>query len=227
VSLGTPRLHLRRADSTNERARAIAQAGAVHGALVTAAEQTAGRGRQGRAWVAPPGRALLMSLVLRSWPQLVPLAAGVAVAETAGAEAAIKWPNDVLIGGRKVAGILVEARPQAGWTVLGAGINVAVRPADLPSELAATAGTLGRDPKDVDAVLADLLTALERWLVATDAEVLAAVRARDALAGADVSWSGGRGVARGIDDAGRLLVSATDGSEQALEAGEVHLLRPA
>jgi BirA family biotin operon repressor/biotin-[acetyl-CoA-carboxylase] ligase len=227
VSLGTPRLHLRRVDSTNERARAIAQDGAPHGALVTADEQTAGRGRQGRVWVAPPGRALLMSLVLRTWSPLLPLAAGVAVAETAGGEATIKWPNDVLVDGRKIAGILVEARPQAGWTVLGAGINVAVRPEDLPPELEATAGTLAREPADVGTVLAELLTSLERWLAATETEILAAVRARDALEGAEVSWSGGRGVACGIDDSGRLLVSAEDGAEHRLQAGEVHLLRPA
>ena len=227
MSLGTPRLHLRRVDSTNERARAIAQNGAPHGALVTAAEQTAGRGRQGRVWVAPPGRALLMSLVLRTWPPLLPLAAGVAVAETAGAEAAIKWPNDVLLAGRKIAGILVEARPQAGWTVLGAGINVAVRPEDLPPELEAIAGTLGREPEEVEAVLAKLLTSLERWLAAGETEILEAVRARDALMGAEVGWSGGRGVASGIDDSGRLLVSAAGGEEHALHAGEVHLLPPA
>jgi BirA family biotin operon repressor/biotin-[acetyl-CoA-carboxylase] ligase len=227
VSLGTPRLHLRRVDSTNERARALAQDGAPHGTLVTAAEQTAGRGRQGRLWVAPPGSALLMSLVLRAWPPLLPLAAGVAVAETAGGEAAIKWPNDVLVGGRKVAGILVEARTQAGWAVLGAGINVAVRLEDLPPELQSIAGTLDRQPEDVEGVLAELVGSLERWLAATDAEILEAVRARDALAGAAVSWSGGHGVARGIDDGGRLLVSAAGGEEHALEAGEVHLVRPA
>jgi BirA family transcriptional regulator, biotin operon repressor / biotin---[acetyl-CoA-carboxylase] ligase len=227
VSLGTPRLHLRRVDSTNERARAIAQDGAPHGALVTAAEQTAGRGRQGRVWVAPRGRALLMSVVLRTWPPLLPLAAGVAVAETAGGEAVLNWPNDVLLGGLKIAGILVEARAQAGWTVLGAGINVAVRAEDLPPELEAIAGTLGREPEDVEAVLAELLTSLERWLAATETEILEAVRARDALAGAEVSWSGGRGVAHGIDDSGRLLVSAAGGEEHALQAGEVHLLRPA
>jgi BirA family biotin operon repressor/biotin-[acetyl-CoA-carboxylase] ligase len=168
-----------------------------------------------------------MSLVLRVWPPLLPLAAGVAVAETAGGDAAIKWPNDVLVGGRKVAGILVEARTQAGWAVLGAGINVAVRLEDLPPELQSIAGTLDRQPEDVEGVLAELVESLERWLAATDAEILAAVRARDALAGAAVSWSGGHGVARGIDNGGRLLVSAAGGEEHALEAGEVHLVRPA
>src|SRR5713226_7548756 len=98
--LGTPRLHLRRTDSTNERARTLAAAGAVHGTLVTADAQTAGRGRQGRAWIAPAGRALLMSLVLREPPRLLPLLAAVAVSdvvEQAGSAALVKWPNDVLL----------------------------------------------------------------------------------------------------------------------------------
>src|SRR5437588_4212520 len=109
--LGTPRIHFRRIDSTNARAQVLAAAGAPHGTLVTAREQTAGRGRQGRTWSAPPGRALLSSLVVRDPPRLLPLAAGVAVAELAGEDSLLKWPNDVLIAGRKVAGILVEGRP--------------------------------------------------------------------------------------------------------------------
>src|SRR3954467_1525943 len=128
--LGTPRLHLRVTDSTSDRARELAGAGAPHGTLVTAAEQTAGRGRQGRTWSAPPGRALLMSLVLREWPRLLPLAAALAVAEVAGEATTLKWPNDVLLDSRKVAGILVEGRPQEGWMVLGIGLNVALAPDD-------------------------------------------------------------------------------------------------
>src|SRR6201989_3427740 len=162
--LGTPRLHLRATTSTNDRARALAAARAPHGTLVTAGEQTAGRGRQGRTWSAPPGRALLMSLVLRAPDRMLPLAAAVAVAEAAGPEAAIKWPNDVLLDGRKVAGILAEARPQDGWAVLGVGLNVAVRIEDLPEDLRATRGTLGLAPRDVEPVLARLLAALERAL---------------------------------------------------------------
>ena len=224
--LGHPRLHLRRTDSTNERARALAAAGAPHGALVTAAEQTAGRGRQGRTWTAPPGRALLLSLVLRvDAPALVPLQAGVAVAEAVGDAARIKWPNDVHVVGRKVAGILVEGRPQEGWAVLGIGLNVAVAPDDFPPELRATAGTLGRAPADLEPTLHALLRALERWLAADQATVIAAWRERDALAGRPVSWSDGSGKAVGIDDAGRLLVGTSSGTVT-LDAGEVHLRRP-
>src|SRR5947209_17705502 len=114
--LGTPHLHLRRTGSTNEQARRLAAAGAVHGTLVTATEQSAGRGRQGRAWIAPPGRALLMSLVIRKPHRLLPLAAAVAVSDVveraSSAASLVKWPHDVLLGDRrKAAGIPVEGRP--------------------------------------------------------------------------------------------------------------------
>jgi BirA family transcriptional regulator, biotin operon repressor / biotin---[acetyl-CoA-carboxylase] ligase len=221
-TLGSPRLHLRRTASTNQHARELAVAGAPHGTLVTASEQTAGRGRQGRTWVAPPGRALLMSLVLRPPRRLLPLAAGVAVAELAGPQAAVKWPNDVLVAGRKIAGILVEGRPQEGWAVLGIGVNVALASEDFPAGLRETAGTLGLAPVAVEPTLCRLLEQLERWLTVDEATVLEAVRARDALADRQVSWAGGTGRAGGIDGDGRLVV-ITDAGRVALDAGEVHL----
>src|ERR1700759_3818688 len=122
--IGAPRVHWRRTDSTNERARALAAGGAPHGTLVTAHEQTAGRGRQGREWIAPPGAALLMSVVITELSELLPLAAALAVCDVLALEAAIKWPNDVQVDGEKLAGILVEGRPQEGWAVLGIGLNV-------------------------------------------------------------------------------------------------------
>ncbi len=221
-TLGSPRLHLRSTASTNERARELATAGAPHGTLVTAAEQTAGRGRQGRTWVAPAGRALLMSLVLREPRRLLPLAAGVAVAELVGPNAMVKWPNDVLAADRKVAGILVEGRPQEGWAVLGIGVNVALAMEDFPPELRSTAGTLGLDPQALEPTLQALLARLGYWLPADEERVLAAVRERDALAGRRVSWAGGSGRAGGIDGDGRLVVD-TDTGHVALDAGEVHL----
>lgn len=222
MQIGQPRLHFRRTDSTNARARELARDGAVHGTLVTATEQSAGRGRQGRTWSAPAGQALLMSVVLREWPALLPLAVAVAVAEVAGEQARIKWPNDILLDDVKVAGILVEAQPQPGWAVAGVGLNVAVQVAALPPELHATAGTLGRAPADVEPTLRALLAQLERWLAAPAPELLSAYRARDALAGRTVSWSGGEGRAAGIDEGGRLLVETAEG-RTALDAGEVHL----
>jgi BirA family biotin operon repressor/biotin-[acetyl-CoA-carboxylase] ligase len=225
TALGTPRLHLRVTTSTNDRARELAQAGAPHGTLLTATEQTAGRGRQGRTWTAPAGRALLMSIVLRETPALLPLAAALAVAEVAGGDARIKWPNDVLVDERKVAGILAEARVQEGWAVVGIGLNVALRVEDLPAELHATAGTLGLSPADVEPTLQRLLGALERALALDDAALLDAYRARDGLRGREVRWAGGRGRAAGIDGAGRLVVELPKGGRTALNAGEVHLER--
>jgi BirA family biotin operon repressor/biotin-[acetyl-CoA-carboxylase] ligase len=223
LRLGSPRLHLRRTDSTNERARRLARAGAAHGTLVTAAEQTAGRGRQGRAWTAPPGRALLMSIVLRDWPVLLPLAAGVAVTDAIDRGARVKWPNDVLLEGRKVAGILVEARPQEGWAVLGIGLNVALHSDDFPPELREGAATLGLEASAIEPLLASLLAALERRLVESSDDVLEALRARDGLRDRQISWAGGSGRGGGIDAQGRLVVVQPSGERVALEAGEVHL----
>jgi BirA family transcriptional regulator, biotin operon repressor / biotin---[acetyl-CoA-carboxylase] ligase len=224
-ALGRPRLHLRLTTSTNDRARELARAGAPHGAVVTAREQSAGRGRQGRTWSAPAGSALLMSLVLRDAPALLPLAAGVAVAEVAGPAARVKWPNDVLLDGRKVAGILAEGRPQDGWAVLGIGLNVAVRIDDLPPELHETAGTLGLAPAELEPTLTRLLDALERALALDAAALLDAYRDRDALRGRDVEWAQGSGRAAGIDGEGRLVIELAGGERTALSAGEVHLVR--
>jgi BirA family biotin operon repressor/biotin-[acetyl-CoA-carboxylase] ligase len=222
VVLGRPRLHLRVVNSTNQRARELAAAGAPHGTLVTASEQSAGRGRQGRVWSAPAGRALLCSLVVRRPPRLLPLAGGVAVAELAGEEVRLKWPNDILRDGRKLAGILVEGRPQERWAVLGIGLNVALRAEDFPPELAGRAGTLGLPAEALEPTLERLLDRLDRWLTAESEAVLEAVRERDALLGRDVRWAGGEGRGAGIDSEGRLLVATSTG-RVALDAGEVHL----
>ena len=222
--LGRPRRHERVTGSTSDVARALAATGAPHGMLVTTAEQRAGRGRQGRTWSAPPGRALLMSLVLREWPRLLPIAGALAVADVAGPAAAIKWPNDVLLDGRKLAGILAEARPQEGWAVLGIGVNVAVREEDLPAELRGRAASLGLAPHAIEPLLDDLLRALERRLAQPACDTLADLRTRDALQGRAVRWAQGEGVAHAIDDSGRLIVERAGGTRVALEAGEVHLL---
>jgi BirA family biotin operon repressor/biotin-[acetyl-CoA-carboxylase] ligase len=220
--LGRPRLHLRVAGSTNERARVLAAAGAPHGTLVTAAEQTAGRGRQGRTWTAPAGRALLCSVIVREPPRLLPLAAGIAVAQAVGDEALLKWPNDVLVDGLKVAGILVEGRPAEHWAVVGIGLNVALAETDFPPELRGRAGTLGLQADAIEPRLATLLATLERWIEAPEGDLLDAVRARDALLGVSVRWAQGSGRGAGIDADGRLIVTTAD-AEVRLDAGEVHL----
>jgi BirA family biotin operon repressor/biotin-[acetyl-CoA-carboxylase] ligase len=220
VTLGRPRLHLRETTSTNDRARALAAAGAPHGTLVTAGVQTAGRGRQGRTWLAPPGRALLLSLVIREPDPLLPLRTGLAVADLAGRGALVKWPNDVLVDGRKVAGVLVEARPQERWAVTGVGVNAALDPGELAD---VGAGTLGRSPGELEAVLGELLAALERRLAEPAGAILTALRERDALLDRPVRWAGGQGVGAGIDERGGLQVRLGDGSVTVLDAGEVHL----
>ncbi|MBO0768220.1 MAG: biotin--[acetyl-CoA-carboxylase] ligase [Solirubrobacterales bacterium] len=227
TTLGTPRIHHRKVDSTNRHARELAEQGAPHGTLVTAAEQSAGRGRQGRAWSAPAGTGLLMSVLLRDPYPLLSLAAGAAVADTAAhfrpdQEVLIKWPNDVWLEGKKVAGILVEGRPQERWAVLGIGLNVAISQDQFPPELRTSATSLGRDKSELEAVLTKLLDALSVWTSANRADVLAAVRQRNALRRRSVSWADGQGVVADIDDEGRLLVE-TQRCIAALDAGEVHL----
>jgi BirA family transcriptional regulator, biotin operon repressor / biotin---[acetyl-CoA-carboxylase] ligase len=250
--IGNPRLHLRRTDSTNERARELAAAGVPHGTLVTAAEQTAGRGRQGRSWSAPPGSSLLLSLVLSPPPRMLPLAAAVAVCDavdtapgaSARPPAAIKWPNDVVLARgedppalAKLAGILVEARlggDRENWAVLGIGLNAAVSLDELPDELRSTAATLALGAGDLEPLLAALLDALRRRLAEPPESTLAAWAARDALRGRRIEWSAptargevgdrqGTGIAQGIDGDGRLVVALDGGGRTALGSGEVHL----
>lgn len=227
--IGRPRVHHRTTDSTNERAKELALAGAPHGTLVTADEQTAGRGRQGRAWVAPPRKALLVSVVLRELgaaQAYLPLAAALAVCEASEASApvrcTIKWPNDVWVDGRKVAGILVEGRPQEGWAVLGIGINVSTTADEFPDELRDIATSLGAE--STEGVLEKLTTALDARLADSPELIVADWRQRDALRGQTIRWQGGEGTATGIDETGALLVHTSSG-RVALDAGEVHLLR--
>ena len=222
--IGAPHVHHRLTDSTNARARELAIGGAPHGTLVTADEQSAGRGRQGRSWSAAPGEALLMSLVVRGVLPLLPLAAAVAVCDAlAPLDAAIKWPNDVWIERRKVAGILLEGRPQEGWAIVGVGLNVRTR--EFPPEIRDTATSLALAGQEttVAAVRDALVEALDRWTRAPGDEVLSAWRARDALRGEHIRWASGEGTSAGISDSGALLVETPTGAQVELDAGEVHL----
>ncbi|MGZ4202797.1 MAG: biotin--[acetyl-CoA-carboxylase] ligase [Thermoleophilaceae bacterium] len=234
--IGTPRVHYRSTDSTNERARELAMAGAPHGTLVTAGEQTAGRGRQGRSWLAPPGSAVLMSLVIRDFGAAdvhLPLAAAVAVCEAceraADVSCRIKWPNDVWIDGRKVAGILIEGRPQEGWAVLGIGVNVSTAADEFADEIREIATSLRASDPSGNAPTSEhylelLMTALASELNEPPGRVLEHWRPRDALFGIDIRWQSGEGVARGVDEAGSLIVDTTSG-RVFLDSGEVHLAR--
>ena len=239
---GTPHRHFSRTDSTNTRARELAEAGAPHGTVVTAGEQSEGRGRQGRVWTAPAGRGLLYSAILRPLDEghlLLPLSVPIAVCEAAESlrpdiACQIKWPNDVWLEERKLAGILIEARPQDGWAVIGVGLNLAVAPDEFPAELRWPAtslfGSSEGGPRTPFRAAEVLSRHLDRWVVADEKDVLAEWRRRDALQGREIAWgdrgSGSEepsGVADGVDERGNLLVVTAGGDRVALGAGEVHL----
>jgi BirA family biotin operon repressor/biotin-[acetyl-CoA-carboxylase] ligase len=239
TAFGRPHRHFRRTDSTNVQAKRLADAGAPGGLVVTADEQTAGRGRRGHAWFGPPGTTLLYSALLRPFEgdPLLSLAVPIAVCEAAEAVAPVrcqvKWPNDVWIEERKVAGVLVEAQPGDGWAVIGVGLNVAVPDEDFPTELQRTARSLAPTESEggapaggapsVVAARDELNLSLARWARAGRDEVLDAFRVRDALCGRRVAWEGGEGVAEMVDESGHLVVSTDAGERVELGAGEVHL----
>ncbi|HYH54120.1 MAG TPA: biotin--[acetyl-CoA-carboxylase] ligase [Solirubrobacterales bacterium] len=254
MTLGTPHRHYRSTDSTNTRARELAAAGAPHGTVVTATEQSAGRGRQGRTWTAPPGKALLYSAIVRPLEEhhmLLPLAVPLAVCEAAeqlnpNLECKVKWPNDIHVNGRKLAGVLIEARPQDGWAVIGIGLNLSIQPHEFPPDLTDKAisvfstGDEGRGrgaagpspqlsagppPSSLRHATEVLSSHLDHWVSADSKAVLGEWRKRDALRGREVAWEGGSGIADGIDDRGYLLVVTPSGNRIAVGAGEVHLTR--
>jgi BirA family biotin operon repressor/biotin-[acetyl-CoA-carboxylase] ligase len=217
--------------STNDIASRVAEAGAAEGTVVAANAQAAGRGRLGRSWASPPGAGLYFSLVLRPAAAVVPLvtlAAGVAVAEgiegATGLAVTLKWPNDVQVGARKLAGILAEG---GECVVLGIGINV--RTAAYPPDVAARATSLEEElgrPVDRGVLLAECLAALRtRYADLGEAgggrRMLDAWRGRaGGLWGRAVEWDAGRGIAAGIADDGALTVRTATGIERLL-SGEV------
>jgi BirA family transcriptional regulator, biotin operon repressor / biotin---[acetyl-CoA-carboxylase] ligase len=235
TEFGFPRRHFRVTDSTNERARELAEAGAPSGAVLTASSQTAGRGRRGRVWTAPRDKALLYSTILRpldAGDALLPLAVPVAVCEAIESEASvrceIKWPNDVWISEHKVAGILIEARPP-DWAVIGVGVNVAIEADEFPADLRWPAISVGHGATP-DSIRAALDRQLGAWVDAEPEEVLSAFRGRDVVVGREISWvergTSRSGTAAGIDARGNLLVEVGGGERVALGAGEVQLQVP-
>ncbi len=237
-------------DSTNALARQLAEEGAPHGTCVLALEQTAGRGRRGRTWTSLPGQQLYTSVVLRpSLPAArafeLTILAAVALAEALegfGIVPEIKWPNDVELDGRKVAGILAElAADEEGHTrfvVLGIGVNVDGRAEDFPEELKGRATSLRAAAGHVFScapLAAALYDKLDEWLVLHEslgfAPVLDSWRGRSSTLGAEVrALVEGQvvaGVAEDVDDSGELLVSDAAGRLHRIVAGDLTTLRRA
>jgi BirA family biotin operon repressor/biotin-[acetyl-CoA-carboxylase] ligase len=238
--------HLPVATSTNDLLKERARAGAAEWSVVLADAQTAGRGRHGHAWGSAAGN-LHISVLVRprgdasTWGRL-PLLAGLAVAEAVaapGVEPALKWPNDVWVAGRKVAGVLVESVSAGGAlesAVIGVGVNVANVPEGLDSDARARAACLaefGAAP-DVTEVAAAVLTRIRVWYhrlaAGGSGEMMAAWRAR-ALPwwGRHVEARSGDEVLRGraidVHDSGALILLLDDGTTSLLHAGEVRELR--
>ena len=238
-ALGHPRVHLRLTTSTNDRARELALAGAPHGTLVTAAAQTAGRGRQGRRWSAPPGSSLLMSLLLRpatsgdshaATPMaILPLAAAVAVCDVAGPEALIKWPNDIVLErppavSRSSPGSSSRAAPSRAGPCSGSAST-------SPCALAGSAGGATSQRRHARPRTRGDRAAARRAARGARAtprrrrprSTLAAWRARDALRGREIAWSTAAGAPRASTTRDGCSSSCPAETARALAAGEVHL----
>ena len=224
--LGRPRLDVESCEST----QALVDTSLPEGALVVADHQTAGRGRLGRSWEAPPGKALLFSILLRppserNVPELS-LVAGIAVADalerTLGLSVQLKWPNDVMLRRRKVAGCLAEVRE--GVVVLGIGLNVNQTREELPEHAGSLLTLTGRETdreKLLSALLQDLEARYSDWSEGGLDAVYEGLGPRDFLRGRRVSVNGTSGVATMINREGRLEIQVGHGKLVTVESGEV------
>lgn len=239
--LGRPLMYEPVTGSTNDNALAAARAGAPHGSVFVADEQTAGRGRRGNAWLAAPGESLLFSVLLRPKLQLsqasaLTLAVGLALRDAIAPlledAPRIKWPNDLYVNGMKLAGILVESQLQGEHlhaVVVGIGLNVSTR--DFPADIAARATSLallGVGEVEREALLQGILNALALRLDAYQTDGLAGIlnelNANDALRDRRMRVDALEGHGRGLDEQGRLLLEDADGVVHAITAGTVDFL---
>lgn len=239
--LGRNVRYLPRVASTQDIARAEAEGGVPEGTAVLAEEQTSGRGRLGRPWLSPAGKNIYVTLILRppawrlrSLSIVAPLAVAEALEGAAGLASRVKWPNDVLVGGRKIAGILIEtelAGEGVNYALVGVGLNVNLDVAAAP-EIAEIATSVRRElSREVsrEELLAALLNAFERRYeeaAASDAAFLAWRSRLDTLGRRVRATLGERveeGVAEDVDAEGSLLLRRDDGSLATVEAGDVTL----
>jgi BirA family biotin operon repressor/biotin-[acetyl-CoA-carboxylase] ligase len=245
-TIGREIVHLAETASTNILAMDLAHKGATDGTVVIAEVQTGGKGRMGRAWASPRGN-LYLSVILR--PEvpvhkapLITLMGAVAVAsavrEHLGIPAGIKWPNDILIAGKKVAGLLTEMSAETDrirHIVLGIGVNVNMDIRELPADVRRTATTLAAVAAarvDRTAFAKALMVGLDSWyhrFLKSDAEVLDAWNKLNVTIGSRVAVAGAgtvlEGLARGVDAEGRLIVKLDDGSLRQVTAGDVTILK--
>jgi len=239
--LGSERIELDQIDSTSEELWRRAKAGAAHGTVLTAAYQTAGRGRQGRSWIAAPGN-LMASWLLRlerapAQAGALSIVQGLALARAldvlAPGRVKLKWPNDLQLDGRKVAGLLVEARSIGSFcAVSGLGLNV-IRPAEGWAELEGRAISLQEAGVEVtvdellEGLLAELESGIESFLREGPGLAFAQWSRWSCLDGRSIEWEDeGRmssGTVEGLAADGGLKVSDASGRQRVLYAGEVHL----
>lgn len=241
LSLGSTIAWPEETQSTNDDALAAAKEGAPHGAVFGAETQRRGRGRRGSEWISTPGAGLWFSVVLRPTlsPEATPaltLCAGLAVREAAdqlvSGSVQVKWPNDVLAEGRKLAGVLVESQmsgAHVGSVVVGIGINCSQTALPAPiAELATSLALLGAPDASREALLANVLAALASRLALLERDGVSAIaaelRAHDALLGRAVRIDGQPGFGAGIDDEGRLLLRDATGQVWPQLSGHVELL---
>jgi BirA family biotin operon repressor/biotin-[acetyl-CoA-carboxylase] ligase len=242
--LGTQRIDLESCGSTNDEAARLARAGARHGTIIIAERQTSGRGRDGRVWQSPPGGLYLSAILRPSLPIVdVPpmtLAIGIGVCDavrSTGAPCTLKWPNDLLVHGRKLAGVLVETQSQGNRlesVVVGIGINLG---GPLPEPVAGTGISLAEasgGPVDREVFITRLLEDLERWIdryagVGLEAIIPAwtdrmavGLAARATIDGAPMT-----GHMAGLDLDGSLLLRDSAGKVHRVRSGDVEVLRPA
>jgi len=225
-------------DSTNRQARMLAREGVRHGTLVLADTQTAGRGRRGRGWISPAGEGIFMSLIVR--PQVHPsqvaktslmlaLAVAKAIERETGLDARIKWPNDIVIGGRKVCGLLLEMdATQECVESIVAGVGINVHQTAFDEEIVHTASSLdlltGRRVSR-SAIVRAFLEEYERAAALTDDEMMREYCMRSATIGQRVQVIGldgtYTGTAQGITENGSLLVMGDDGVSREVLAADV------
>jgi BirA family biotin operon repressor/biotin-[acetyl-CoA-carboxylase] ligase len=239
---GTHRIDLAACGSTNDEAARLARAGASHGTIIVAETQTAGRGRNGRVWASPPHAGVYLSAIVR--PPLpiglVPpmtLAIGVGLCDAVracGVDAVLKWPNDLLVGGRKLAGVLVESQTQGTRleaVIVGIGVNLA---GPLPPEVAGTAITLeaaGAPAIDRDLFIAQLCAHVERWIDRYVAIGMPGVvpawherMAPGLAARATVDGAALEGEVAGLDGDGALLLRDATGCLHRVRSGDVEVI---